>query len=271
MLKNWGPAVLATGMALALLAGCSDGDERRHPLFVQGKKAREAGNGLEAAAKFNELLKRRPEAQQLHLELAGVYDELLNDPLMAVVHYRLYLENVPGAPDADAIRTWQQQAEKRFYEEAKSKYESLPQPEPASGAPGAPGAPGVPDVSPMPDGAASPGIPAEDPAVALARTRERLEQYKNRLALLSAEVRRLRQVAGTHRNPPPPDRPADRLEASPGTAGSYTVAAGDTPAKIARKVYGDSRLYPAIMRANPQVSERSLRPGMILNIPPQKP
>ena len=54
---------------------------------------------------------------------------------------------------------------------------------------------------------------------------------------------------------------------SSGGIRTYKVQAGDTPGKIARKIYGRSSLYTVIMRANPNVNERKLRPGMILNIP----
>ena len=50
---------------------------------------------------------------------------------------------------------------------------------------------------------------------------------------------------------------------------TYTVARGDTPGSIARKVYGKSSLAQHIMQANPGLDARKLRPGMKLIIPPK--
>ena len=49
----------------------------------------------------------------------------------------------------------------------------------------------------------------------------------------------------------------------------YTVVSGDSPGRIARKVYGKSSMYNLIMQANPKLDARKLRPGMKLIIPPK--
>lgn len=261
-------------LALLLIEGCSGGDERRHPLFQKGQKARQAGDGAEAAADFRLLLERRPDAVLTHLELAGVYDELLDDPLLAAVHYRIFLERRPDAPDADAIRVWQRNAERRFcqafmaQDSGASPVAETPLPSSGAGL-----LPGKPVTAPA---AISPAVPAaastDDAKLAAlqeenARLRDYLADCKKQLAYLSGELRRLQGV----RDAIPARSEAPETGAAPtgGAVTQYTVVSGDTPAAIARKVYGDSRRYPAIMAANPGVSERSLRPGMVLKIPPR--
>ena len=81
-------------LTVIMICGCRQQDERNHPLYQKALKAQSAGNGSDAAMIFNELLKRRPRSVLAHLKLAAVYDELLNDPAMAVVHYRAYLDDL---------------------------------------------------------------------------------------------------------------------------------------------------------------------------------
>ena len=279
-----GSRILLLALALLLAAGCSDGDERRHPLFQKGRKAREAGNGVEAAADFQQLIVRRPDAVLAHLELAGVYDELLNDPLMAAAHYRIFLERSPDAPDAETVKAWLHDAERRFSRSflKQEGEESAATVEPPLAKPS-----GVPTAEPAAAGGrADDGKAANDKtadgkadgavsdtaelAAENARLRAYLAECKKQLAYLEGEMRRVRgggdRVTGAAQ-PSSPD--AAGTDAAPAAVTQYTVASGDTPAGIARKVYGDSRLYPAIMAANPGVSERSLRPGMVLKIPPR--
>jgi TolA-binding protein len=112
----------ATLSAMMIFTGCGSDDETSHPLFKKGESAQKAGNGAEAAAAYKELIQKREDCVQSHLKLATVYDELLNDPLMAAVHYRIYLEKNPQAQDAATVKAWLERAEKRYYEAAKSKF-----------------------------------------------------------------------------------------------------------------------------------------------------
>jgi nucleoid-associated protein YgaU len=54
------------------------------------------------------------------------------------------------------------------------------------------------------------------------------------------------------------------------TSGShqYTIKAGQTLSSIAGEVYGNSRFYVAIIRANPNINPTHLRPGMQIVLPP---
>jgi nucleoid-associated protein YgaU len=56
----------------------------------------------------------------------------------------------------------------------------------------------------------------------------------------------------------------------PGEALRYTVQAGDSLSKIAKRCYGDPRQYPAIFEANRQLlrNPELVYPGDVLTIPP---
>ena len=266
--------------AVLLLAGCGKSDERNHPLFQKAERAQSAGNGTEAAELFNELLNRRPRSVYTHLRLAAVYDELLNEPLAATFHYRKYLELMPDAPDADDVRAWLKACEKRFYESMKAKLEPpepippVPESENSASEKTAPQsgqtADNVPksaaaDSEPTPQAAPS-AAEAEAAAKEIAELKKLLSQHQVRYKLLQQELEKLRK------NPPPAAAAEKSAPAEPehnSAVRTYRVQPGDTPGKIARKVYGKSSLYTIILRANPKLDERKLRPGMIINLPPR--
>ena len=267
--------------AVILLAGCGKSDERNHPLFQKAERAQSAGNGTEAAELFNELLNRRPRSVYAHLRLAAVYDELLNEPLAATFHYRKYLELMPDAPDADDVRAWLKACEKRFYESMKAKLEPpepippVPESENSASEKAAPQPGQTADNAPKSAAAASEPTPqsaasaaeAEAAAKEIAELKKQLSQHQVRYKLLQQELEKLRKnatpasVLSTGNNPP--------ASTSTAVGQTYRIQPGDTPGKIARKVYGKSSLYTIILRANPKLDERKLRPGMIINLPPQ--
>ena len=301
-------------LTVIMICGCRQQDERNHPLYQKALKAQSAGNGSEAAMIFNELLKRRPRSVLAHLKLAAVYDELLNDPAMAVVHYRAYLEAAPDAPDAGEVRAWMLRAEKRYYEILKKRYEpaeektvtqetgntvaavekkiveKLFEPEKTS----------VPEkiagsenVTPEKVADAAPGAENKDIAYKtpenipeekssedkekIAGLEKRLEQYQARHRMMLMELERLRALTANRTSSavefseaaalPKAAVPSAADNISVEQALSYTVKSGDTPGSIARKMYGRSSLYRLILRANPQIDERRLRPGTVLKIP----
>lgn len=71
---------------------------------------------------------------------------------------------------------------------------------------------------------------------------------------------------------PPAIEPTRRPEpqvAKPSAAigRTYTVQAGETFSSIAASIYGNSRYYPHIMRANPSLDPTRLRAGTVINLP----
>ena len=53
---------------------------------------------------------------------------------------------------------------------------------------------------------------------------------------------------------------------SPG-AHTHTVQKGETFSTIAATAYGSANFYPYLMRANPNIEPKALRPGMVITIP----
>ena len=270
--------LLLSGMflffAACIFTGCSEGDERRHPLYVKALQDRENGNGKDAAEKLCELLKRRPRSIYTHKLLAAVYDEMLNEPAKAVYHYQAYLQAMPEAADAEEVAAWLPQAEKRCYNQLKQRYEKadIPPETAAETVPAATETAKASQTAPAVDSQETPAelqTPAEKNELLaakdtqIAELQQKLAQYQNRYYAIRHEVEKLRKLRRSSANPAAAAAPAH----SAASSRQYKVVNGDTPGSIARKVYGKSSLYQVILRANPQIDARKLRPGMVLNIP----
>ena len=267
---------------IAALAGCRESDERRHPLYIKALQAQQDGKGQDAADKLCELLKRRPRSTHVHKLLASIYDEMLNDPAAAVYHYKAYLQAAPAAADAEEVTAWMIQSEKRCYQilhERFSKETILPQtaePEkPAVETAAVPTSESVPPPRDTASNEKSPSAESNDTAgqaeiiaakdKEIAELKQKMAQYQARYNTMRQEVEKVRK----QRNKPQP-QPVAEIPPVNGQYRQYKVVAGDTPGSIARKVYGKSSLHYVIMRANPQIDAKKLRPGMILNIPQTK-
>ncbi len=66
----------------------------------------------------------------------------------------------------------------------------------------------------------------------------------------------------------PPKRSASVAVSDAQDLRVWVVEAGQTPGEIARKVYGDARLWRKLLSANGIEDPRSLREGTKLQIPP---
>jgi nucleoid-associated protein YgaU len=66
---------------------------------------------------------------------------------------------------------------------------------------------------------------------------------------------------------PPANSPA--AVSSNSASRTHRVAAGETFVSIARMVYGDGRYYQAIADANPTLSPEKLKPGVVIQLPPE--
>ncbi|WP_428940933.1 LysM peptidoglycan-binding domain-containing protein [Fontivita pretiosa] len=62
-------------------------------------------------------------------------------------------------------------------------------------------------------------------------------------------------------------RPDASASAAPG-ARTHVVQPGESFATIAQAAYGSAAYYPHLIRANPTLDPRKLRPGMVINLPP---
>lgn len=280
-MKKLYKAVFFILFSAIVLTGCSEGDERRHPLYIKALQDRQSGNGKDAADKLCELLKRRPHSIHTHRLLATVYDEMLNDPAMAVYHYKAYLQAMPDAVDSVEVKAWLEQAEKRSYTLLHQRFGKTgdlivtPAEEPAETSPGEPG-PGKSEAidttekaEQTPEKSANSletekqlqaQVAAKDAEIA--ELKLKIAQYKVRHKAMRQEVEKMRKLKQAQKAAALPDKIGNK-----NAPRQYKVVSGDTPGSIARKVYGKSSLYNIILRANPRVDARQLRPGMVLNIP----
>jgi len=216
-------------------SGCSESsDVMKHPLMFRAERCRAEGEFQLALRFYNRLLAKRPDSSLLHLKLATLCDEDLNDPLGALYHYNAFLALAPASPDAEAVQRYKQMAKAKILRDLKR--ESLPVP----------------------------------PADALEKQRiltEALKKENTRLVRalgdLTKRYNQLREyalrssAARSTRGVPAVSGGSDNEEL-------YTIRSGDTLSAIAQE-YGVS--LRSLMQSN-GLNERSiLRAGQVLKIP----
>ena len=255
-------------LGLLLATGCGGpGDETRHPRYQRATQLREEGKYAAAAAEWEEYLCRFPPAgTRAHLELAQLYHDYLDDPFLAVYHYRCYLEGNPETADAETLRVFQQAAEKRYFEQLAQRY--------------------------------SPDVEWRQEAQQL---RALNEQAKKMIERLLTENRYLKEQSGVRIEAgevapttapsaevpvaeaapsapavaiaptPAPSVPAPTAAPpEPDSGRTYVVRDGDTLAKISREVYGSANHFQRIFEANRDQlpAPNQLQVGQTLRIPP---
>lgn len=228
------------------LAGCepsgqSAADDEKEPHFVLGQNRVNAMDFQGAVEAFEESLEANPHSAQAHYQLAMLYGEKENNPAAAIYHYQQYLRFDPKAPNADIVNqhiiTCKQQL--------------------------------AADVLTLPSSSAA---------------QQQLQQLADKNRQLQDEVDKWRayyasQTAMVKTNPPPqPDNilpqptttvtPRQATVANPKPPVSklhtHTVAAGETPATIARK-FGVN--LNALLTANPGLQPTHLHVGQVINLP----
>jgi nucleoid-associated protein YgaU len=78
-----------------------------------------------AAASYEKYLLLNPKSAITHSNLAEIYNDNLNDPLMAIYHFRKFLEYEPESPDAKVVKVWIEEAEKQYAKAIRSKYPNV--------------------------------------------------------------------------------------------------------------------------------------------------
>lgn len=116
-------AVAALTLAVALVS-CdkSSRDESRHPLYVKAGKCKEKNRYDEAAKLYERYLEINPDSTKTHRELAGLYHDNLNDPMLAIYHYRRCLAANPVGEDAEQIRLWMEASEREYFNRLEKSY-----------------------------------------------------------------------------------------------------------------------------------------------------
>jgi LysM repeat protein len=229
---------------LLVLGGCSPtdqstSDDEKEPHFVLGQNRVSAMDYQGAVEAFEESLEANPHSAPAHFQLAMLYDEKESNPAAAIYHYQQYLHFNPKASNAEVI-------EQRIY---TCKQELAA------------------DVLPLPSAPAA---------------QQQLQQLADTNRFLQSEVDYYtRQLAMIKTNAPPtvasslvpqptspiilPPPTATSPKPTPAKVRTHTVAAGETPAAIARKC-GVS--LTALLAANPGLQPTHLHVGQVINLPP---
>jgi len=271
-----------SGAAL-MMVSCSDytGKEKTHPVFMRAENAKMSGNYRDASKDFEEFLLICPKSGRTHYELASIYADYLEDPILAIYHYTRYSE-LAGSDSAsmEDVRSFIEVSRRKAYEKLKVEF-------------------GRSDDSE--------GLKRE-----LAQTQANLKKVITVYEEVMAQNKEMREIiqkeidrrtGGAASTTSAPTGTTSTTSTSPGTTSTatgtgtapttsvtppapapvtsgteagtrtYTVKEGDTLAKISRLFYQDGTFYPVILNANKDLlggNPDKLRVGMVLKIP-QKP
>jgi LysM repeat protein len=225
------------------LAGCepsgqSAADDEKEPHFVLGQNRVNAMDYAGAVEAFEESLEANPHSAPAHYQLAMLYSEKESNPAAAIYHYQQYLRFDPKASNADIVN--------QHIATCKQQLAT--------------------DVLQLPSSPAA---------------QQQIQQLADKNRQLQDEVDKWRayyagQMAAVKTNQPPPSGNAGSsatATVSPpttpappvGKTRTHVVAAGETPAAIARKA-GVS--LNALLAANPGLNPKKLHVGQPINLPP---
>ncbi len=228
------------------LAGCeptgqSMADDEKEPHFVLGQNRVNAMDYAGAVEAFEESLEVNPHSVPAHYQLAMLYSEKESNPAAAIYHYQQYLRYDPNAPNADIVN--------QHINTCKQQLAT--------------------DVMQLPSSPAA---------------QQQLQQLADKNRQLQDEVDKWRayyasQMVAMKTNSPPPMNVAPQstataipLQATTAAANppvarprTHVVAAGETPAAIARKFKLN---LDALLAANPGLNPKKLRVGQPINLPP---
>ena len=217
-----------------LAAGCGrKGDVLRHPLMIRAERCRAEGEPVLAMGFYKKLLQRRPDSPLLRLKIATLCDEVLNDPIGAIYHYNIYLNMVPGSPDAPAVEGYRLMARAKLLRELKR--EALPKP---------------------------PADTFDEQLLQIRALKKENQRINRSLQELAKQNRALQSYISSLRN----YYERGRTVREQHTEELYTVRSGDTLSGIAA-----ARGVPlrSLMQANGLSGSSVLRAGQVLRIPPR--
>lgn len=97
-------------LAALALSGCGDDPRRTYaaeidePAYRQGQALLKSGRRQEALAAFLNVIERRSDAPESHLEAGLLYLHHINDPLAAIFHFKKYLALRPNSQQSAVVR-----------------------------------------------------------------------------------------------------------------------------------------------------------------------
>jgi LysM repeat protein len=239
-------SVFAVCLGVAL-NGCepsdqNGADDEKEPHFVLGQNRVNAMDYSGAVEAFEESLEANPHSAPAHYQLAMLYGEKENNPAAAIYHYQQYLRFDPKAPNADIVN--------QHINACKQQLAA--------------------DVLQLPSSSA-----AQQQLQQLAdknkQLQDEVDKWRAYYASQMAEVKTNLPPAANNFAPPSAVTPTPRQTTSanlnPPIARPRThiVAAGETPAAIARKCGVNLN---SLLAANPGLNPKKLRVGQVINLPP---
>ena len=284
---------LLFGLIALMAAGCSPTsnnslDEEKDPHFITGKNKVNSYDYVGAVDAFEKALESNPRSASAHFEIGLLYYQRLNDHAAAIYHFDKFLSLNPKHPRAETVKQFiisskqelartvslgpiNQQVQKELdrlvstngvllaennklrdhvqqLQAEVSNLRNAPRP-PAQAAP-------PPAVTPAPIVGSPLALKSAPPAATNAGTVPKAQPRVDSLAPQPGSLTgRTRTQPAVTNAPVKPVAPALK---------TYTVVAGDTPAKIGRK-YGVS--IDRILAANPGLDPRKLKVGMVIKVP----
>jgi LysM repeat protein len=237
--------VCAVGLGVTL-AGCepsgqSAADDEKEPHFVLGQNRVNAMDYAGAVEAFEASLEANPHSAAAHYQLAMLYSEKESNPAAAIYHYQQYLRFDPKAANADIVN--------QHIATCKQQLAT--------------------DVLQLPSSPA-----AQQQLQQLADKNRQLQDevdkwrayYAGQMAVVKTN---LPPVSGTVASAAPAavSSQAAVVTAAPpvGKPRTHIVAAGETPAAIARKAGVNLN---ALLAANPGLNPKKMRAGQSINLPP---
>lgn len=265
---RWIAAVAAVLLSM-LGSGCAPqrpADER-NVHYRRGIQLLRHGKHEAAEQAFQRSLRLNPDSAGTHLQLAMLYEDILDRPAAAIAHYDAYLRLGAGTDEtARAVGRWIERVERHYLRELAERYPDDALRDRATSPPAS-----NREATAVPE--AADNRPAD-----IAPLTERERNLAARVKALHGEIHELRQALAaraTAATPPgatsvPPR--GDGVPAAPALRSSersHVVAVGDTLSQLSRKYYGTHRHWPRIREANADILAEgaTLRPGMRLRIP----
>ena len=239
-----------------VLAGCrpsvtGQGDEQKDPYFLAGKNRLQERNYQGAIDMFEKALDVNPRSASAHFELGILYEQQQADYSAALYHYQKAVTLRPDLLSADLARQRIQECKREL---AKTVIQPL----------------SAQNLQREVD-----TLRAENQLL-----KQQLQAWQNFYAgrgvapsnfvqATNPPLRSAPVITTTQNEVSPPviprSEPVQRASLPPAANRSHTVAAGETPAGIARKY---NVKLSALQSANPTMDARRLRPGQTLVIPP---
>ena len=218
---------------MIVVTSCGPGDEDTHPIYIKARKEKENQHYEKAAEDYEKYLLINPTSAKAHYKVAEVYNDNLNDPFMAIYHFKQYLKYNPKAYNRNPVEVWTTNAEIRF---ADKIYAERP----------------------------GHGV-SKDEVNKLKEYNEKYRAYLIKLKNQNAALLKQLKNGGGHRAY---RSSGSSVSISPST-NVYVVKSGDTLSKISKKVYGSSKYHTKIFEANRDQlkSESRLKLGQKLRIP----